>query len=43
MHSDPLEGTAVPWISGKVFRFASLQADKYNDLKEEQKKTEKIS
>lgn len=40
---DQLEGTVAPRISGKVFRFASLQADKHNELKEEEKKSEKIS
>lgn len=43
MRYDQLEGTVAPQISGKVFRFASLQADKHNELKEEEKKSEKIS
>lgn len=30
MHCDQLKGTVALWISGKVFKFVSLQADKYN-------------
>lgn len=42
MHCHHLEGTVAPEISGKVFRFASSQAEKHDDMKEEEKKS-KIS
>lgn len=39
IHCDQPEGTVTLCISGKVFRFASLQADKYDlNIRKKQKR-----